>query len=77
LLGQVNLQNHFVSCPLVFSPGRFASRRSLVVSVCPQGKQSFSLYGFGSGQIVSVLVAVRGLQVFVMALAFYVQCHLA
>ena len=40
------------------------------MSVCPQGRRSFSLYGFGSGQFVSVSVVVHGSQGFVMALVF-------
>jgi len=47
------------------------------MSVCPQGKQSFSLYGFGSGQIVSVFGCGSWLASFRDGFGFYVQCHLA
>ena len=42
----------------------------MVISVGWQCRQSFSLYGFGSGQIVSVSVAVCGLHIFGMVLVF-------
>jgi len=48
----------------------FCKPSLLAFSVCPQGRQSFSLYGFGSGQIVSVLVMIRRWHIFVMALVF-------
>ena len=67
---RLNLYVMLVGCSANHEARCFASRRFLVMSVCWRCRQSFSLYGFRAGQIVSVFVAVRGSQSFVMVLVF-------